>query len=332
MKKIFFFAVSTAVLMSGCSEFTDDASGIAETNAIDFRPVLEKTRASVVGSTNELTSFFVQADKGTDYDFSFLKASVYKESSSWVYAPKKYYPTDGSSVNFYAYSPVKDVNMTSDLVNTGGSVTIGYTVPNDQSGLNTAADLLVSSKTNVTGGEIDFIFDHALSAVTFSAKNSNATTSELTYVVSNIEITKLYNVGTYTYSGGTSWTSTGSTVTYKAGVPASGVAVVPGGTGATTVNLLSANDVMMVLPQTPTLATSSTPSAGALVAVTFSLKDGGGQYIYQNEVRNLFMPANFAFVKGTRYNFEFEFVASNAIVLNVTSLTGWASTNTPIAQ
>lgn len=327
MRKFILFAALAAVIMSGCSQSADDTTVNSEANAIDFRPVVEKSRASVVESTDQLTSFFVQADKGSAYDFNFLNAAVYYDGSSWVYSPKKYYPTDGDLISFYAYAPIKDVNMAAAGFTVAGTdVTFGYTVPTDQSVHNTATDLLVAKKTDMSSGTVDFIFDHALSAVTFSAKNLNDENSELTYVISSIKIINVDNEGTYVYAATPTWTVTGSgDVTYKAGVPASGVAVVPGGSAATAVNLLSANDVMMVLPQTPTWGTipAATTPVGSYVVITYSLKSGDGQYMYENEERYMAPYSGFEFIYGTRYNFEFAFSASDAIVLNVTSVNDW---------
>lgn len=318
MRKFAFLAALAAVIMSGCSQSDDVVMDTTEANAISFRPVVEKSRASLVDGTGELTSFFVHAEKDGDDNFSFLEASVYTNDggTTWTYAPKKYYPVDGTTaVNFYAYAPVKDKNMTTAMAISSGTVTFGYTVPADQSISNTAVDLLVASETGKTSGDVAFTFNHALSAVTFSAANLNPATSELVYTISEIAITDMDNVGTYTYGTPGTWIMSGTTTTYTAGVPASGVAVVPGGNAATAVNLLSKNDVMMVLPQTP--------ANTAKVEITYSLKDGGGADIYADATLELLLPSGFEFEAGKRYNFAFSFAPSNAIVLTVTEVTGW---------
>lgn len=318
------------VFAAGCSK---EGAGTRsnEANAIDFRAVVDKgTRASTIENTAQLTSFFVQASAGaTATALDFMSAAVYRDGANWTYAPQKYYPSNGDAVNFYAYVPIKDVNMTTDMALASGNVTFGYTVPADQTVVNTSTDLLVSSVLNQTSGTVAFTFDHALSAATFSAKNLNATTSELTYVISKIEITELDNVGTFQYPfSATSWTNAGAAnITYKAGLPAAGVALVAGGASAISVNLLSANDVMIVLPQEPvalgTFTVGVADDNGTYVEVTYSLKDGSGAYIYENEVRKLALPTGFEFVPGTRYNFEFEFAAAELIVLTVTAVNSW---------
>lgn len=343
MRKFILFAALAAVIVSGCSQSEENTAGVTEANAIDFRPVIEKSRASVVGDVKELTSFFVQAKRGSDNNFDFLKAAVYREGGSWVYSPKKYYPIDGSVVKFYAYAPIKDFNMTGDLTFDNGEAVFGYEVPADQSGINPATDLLVAdvaegSKTTATAINLDF--NHALSAVTFSASNSY---EELTFVINAIKISNLYNEGTYTYGTPTpgTWDTTGDLKTYVAGIPASGVAVAP---DAEAVKLLSANDVMMVLPQVV--------DATTVVEVTFSVRDGSGQIIYANHPSKIKIPSAvagelFEFVQGTRYNFSFKFDNSNSnpgdpdpdnpsfielneIILNVTNLAEWTNENHPL--
>lgn len=88
---------------------------------------------------------------------------------------------------------------------------------------------------------------------------------------------------------------------------------------------------MIVLPQEPvslgTFTAGVANDDGTYVEVTYSLKDGSGAYIYQNEVRKLALPAGFEFEAGTRYNFEFEFAAADAIVLTVTAVNSWTDTD-----
>jgi hypothetical protein len=321
MKKLLFFAaVAATVLTTGCMSEESGVSVTSGDNAIAFRSLIDKaTRASSVGSTAELTNFFVQggahASAAPLTDLDFMEAPVFKDGGAWTYAPVKYYPTNGDVVDFYAYTPIKDVNMTSDLAVVAGNAQFGYTVPADQKVNNTATDLLVASVEGKTddGSAVQLTFDHALSAVTFSAANRNAADSELTYVISDISITKMYNVGTFDYPfSATSWTSVGTrTSTYIAGLPEAGVALEAIG-AASARKLLSANDLMMILPQAVTAGTLDEDGVTPLVdetfvEVTYSLKAGDGTPLFTDAVRRLTLPAGFEFEAGKRYNFEFEF-------------------------
>jgi hypothetical protein len=358
-KTLFFTAIAAAVLTTGCSKENGAQPAEGDAKAIVFRGVVDKaTRATAVGSTTELTSFFVhggvRAGGAAMADLNFISAPVYKEGSAWTYAPTKYYPSNGDAVNFYAYAPVKDVNMaTTGVVVANAAAEFGYTVPANQKVDNTAVDLLVASALNqvaqTTPTAVAFTFDHALSAVSFSAANRNATTgagSEMTYVIHDISITKLDNTGTFAYPfSATSWTPAGTkNQTYVAGIPEAGVALEAiGAAPAPAQKLLSANDLMMVLPQAVTAGTlkpDNTPLVDAtFVEVTYSLKDGSGAPIFSNAKRQLTLPANFKFEAGKRYNFEFDFGSAGtpgspntAISFDVTQVNNWADINQVIPQ
>lgn len=312
MKKFLLFSAASLLLLASCSNSEDDMAA-SQSGTIEFRSVVDKTRASLIGSTAELESFFVKGLQGATY-LDYLSASVYLDGSTWTYSPKKYWPVNDDVVYFYAFAPYSN-EIKSSMVTNGSSVEFDYTVPADQSIQNTAVDLLVANASGKGSTHsltaVAFTFNHALSAATFSAENKNAAGSELVYTISKIEITGLDNEGVYNYASG--WTpETNSNITYIAGVPASGVAVQP---SAGSVKLLSANDIMMVLPQTP--------AATAKVKITYSLKDGEGASIYNNATKELALPNSFEFEAGTRYNFAFEFAASNAIQLTVTAVDNW---------
>jgi hypothetical protein len=348
MKKMLFFAaIAATVLATGCTNENSSQTAENDANAINFRGVVDKaTRATAIGSTSELTNFFVQAGQhaadAAIADLNFMSASVYdatpaSATATWTYGPLKYFPTNGDKVNFYAYVPVKDVNMTTDMAIVSETAQFGYTVPADQKADNTAVDLLVASSLDQVAPEsptpVALTFNHALSAVTFSAANRNAATgagSELTYVISDIKITKMDNIGTFDYPfATTSWTAAGTRgINYVAGLPEAGVALEAIGADADAQKLLSANDMMMVLPQTVTAGTLDTDGVTPLVdetfvEVTYSLKDGAGVPIFSDKVRQLTLPADFEFVAGQRYNFAFDFSASDAISFTVTEVVEW---------
>ena len=323
MKKIVILAALAAVAMTSCSKEGDNVS---QTNAIEFRGVTEKTRASLVDGLGEFTNFFVHAYKEETTlpsTFDFMAGTPVHRTAplaaTWTYSPVKYYPTDGSYVSFYAYAPIKDINMTNPVV-AAGEVSFDYTVPADQSVSNTATDLLVAAAPELTAGTVAFVFDHALSAVNFTATSAAANPQELIFTISKAEIIEVFNEGTFEYDNtaavvGT-WATTGSEVTYKSSVRNVAVAV---GDSET---LLSANDYLMVLPQDVT--------ASSKVVITYSVMDGAGDYIYNNEELELDFPVTFtAFEMGKRYNFTFTFDTTsgsgllNPIVFDVTTLNNW---------
>ena len=304
MKKLLILAAVAVAGLTACQKEGDNRTHEGG-EVIEFRGVTEKTRASLVDGIADFNSFFVSANRSDDAaTFGFLNASVYKDGGVWKYAPAKYWPTDaGVTVNFFAYAPVKDPNM-ANFAPSGTTATFDYTVPADQSASNNAADLLVANVGPQATGPVAFVFDHALSAINFTAENLAANPKELVFTISKAEITGAPTVGTYTY--GTGWSAQGTPALYKSSVRNTAV-----GNGETQ-QLLSTNDYLMMLPHTVVPASQN-------VVITFSVKDGEGAYIYEDEELELDFPASFAFEAGKRYNFTFAFDATN--LLNPISFT-----------
>ncbi|MDR0953989.1 MAG: fimbrillin family protein [Rikenellaceae bacterium] len=357
MKKLFLFAaVAATILWAGCSNDIENAPDPQTANgqgqAIEFRAVVDKQTRATVRNGN-MTSFFLQTglyETNTESvttlsDANFLTVPVYKNGASWTYSPVRYFPTESNkTLNFYAYSPIKDINMTTDLTLSGLGASFGYTVPVNQSVNNGAVDLLIAAVIDKTAstttegkGGVILNFNHALSAVTFSGRNQNAQTSTLIYVIHSIKILELENVGIFTYPTKTTssgaifaedrWSITNNDdVDYIAGIPASGVALDPVGAAGEYVKLLSANDMMMVLPQ----------SAGQkIVEVTYSLRDGSGKLVHDKDKRNLKLPIGFKFQAGTRYDFQFTFAGDSSsetpisFTVNVLSWADWDADEVP---
>ena len=325
MKRTVIFAALTAALLTTACSHPKDSSSANEGNAIEFRAVIDKTRASLVTATQNLTSFFVQAGMTGDSNLDFMSVPVWTadQGATWNYAPVKYYPATGT-VDFYAYAPIQDVNMTSPLDNSAADCTFDYTVPNDQSVINTSCDLLVASVLGNSASPVALEFNHALSAVTFTASNQNAASTNLIYRIDSIKITELDNEGTFSYATATWSNNSNADVTYVAGIPETGACLRPTGS-ADYFNLLSANDVMMVLPQEPVaLGTIGAITAGVpddngtYVEVTYTLTDATGMPVSGNasDTRKLALPTGFTFDPGILYNFQFDFGAPGSSSVN----------------
>lgn len=114
MKKQLFLVVVAALAMASCSK--DESTGINNGNAIDFRAAMQ-TRASETTTAN-ITNFFVTAlDKNNANYFS--DAEFTKDGAFFTSTPAYYWPSDGSNLSFFAYSP-----SAADL---GATVTINST-------------------------------------------------------------------------------------------------------------------------------------------------------------------------------------------------------------
>lgn len=376
MRKIALMAASAALIVTGCTNdgLVNEPTGSEK--ALTFRGVMEKgvdTKASVIENTSELTSFFVHAGMSEELptnnqptynaSLTFLEAAVYKESSTWTYAPVRYW-SSLRKYRFYAYAPIKDFNMTGDLTGNSSlsSVAFDYTVPSDQSGrvtANTAVDLLVSSaldlnyEANGNNNTVAFNFRHALSAANFSAINY---LEGITFTVTDIAITGLSNQGTYTYNNtfaneemdwtdaettfqAGSWGTLEGSDVYYAGVPQAGVAVPYGSPGSNSYKLLSTNDLLMVLPQEVSI-TNDVSAAQVVIKYTAKYADGVnvGDDGEISTTLNFKDSGNskFEFKQGIRYNFLIAFGYNDGegpgegpgsdlskVSLSVTSVTDW---------
>lgn len=339
MKKVLFAtAVLALTTLQSCSEHDNE---IQQGTSIEFRTLMDKTRASLLSGTNDVrfNSFMVKAfrDKATTFEF-MPGTPVFKEAGTWTYAPTKFYPSDGKSVSFFAYAPINDGNL-SNMTTNGTTTKFTYILPNDQRLGNTSTDLLVARAKQNTGG-VALAFQHALSAATFKAKNAN-TADELTYVITELVIENLRYKGDFTYGTGTgavgTWSYDGDPVGYYPAVVSSGVAVEP---NAGFKQVLSDNDWLMVLPQTPTWATindiTQKPTSGSYIAVTFNARDGAGKNIYNANQKFYLVPptsVGFKFEAGKKYVFQITFEKLTGIALSAT-LTGWEepTAETPISK
>jgi hypothetical protein len=318
MKKGLFFAAIAAIAMTGCSsdETIEQQTLEAQSPAIGFRTVANSgTRATEMDGAN-ITNFQVSAlysDNQTDgtSDAATLmdKVVVTRDlnASTYSYAPAKYFPVDGEPVDFYAFSPAGSRNLTTvtpantpntDATSTDGvtSIAFAYEVPTGAGAEKNQEDFLVASKLQVVGTtnptEVLLGFDHALSKVTFSAKNvAEGTTVNIT----GLKLVNLGNSATLTMSyadavpaptkAGYVWSApVNTTQTYVASVPTTGFSLV-GASNPSPSILSTDNEGLMVLPQVLAAWTGSAGDAFAsatdpYVEVTYGMKDASGEYIY----------------------------------------------------
>jgi hypothetical protein len=356
MKKMFLMAaVAAGVALVSCQ---DDQVANESVNGreIGFRTLTEKTRATTVDGNN-IGSFKVSAiwnnPASAPTEFNHMKGiNVTRDiaASTWKYSPIKYWPETGN-VDFYAYSPAGSVNVAS-FNSDGINAVVNYTVPLNSTGAKSAEDFLYAKSENrvFSGtGEVALSFQHALSLVTFSAKNVSV---GATYTIEKIEMINLDQTGNLDMSAGTvAWTLTGTRdKTYSAGLPDVGATVLPAGTSAPWISLLGPNEGMMVMPQTVSAGSnvdSSVPKDGipddiatagkSYVVVTYGATDQEGGVIRPSGSKAYF-PLGLTMGVGVAYDFQLTLGSSgtgggslNPISFTA-SVTAWpASTPQPLS-
>lgn len=274
MRKSLLLAAAAAVVLAGCSQDDVVNSGVDQNNGtpIEFRTVTNKTRATESTDGNNIGDFRVSANKVGTYvnpAFSFMQdIAVLKTGASWSYAPLKFFPNDGTVIEFFAYSPSGSVNVSTAMTSESASVNsvqkskLSYTVP-VLGETKKAEDFLVSvaigSKDNVDQ-KIQMNFTHALSMATFAAKNIS---KGMTLIVDTIEISDLGVTADLTLDAASAattkfaWTTPANqSSTYGVALPTDGVPVLPESAddkGFKT--LLPTNEGLMILPQTVSAST-----------------------------------------------------------------------------
>jgi hypothetical protein len=351
MKKMFLLAVIAAgAAFIGCQRSVD-GEDLANSRRIDFRTLTEKTRATVVDGNN-ISSFKVSAiwnDPASAVPTSFNHmdgTNVIRNmngASTWTYSPVKYWP-DAGTVDFYAYSPAGSVNVSDFTSSSPSNAVITYTVPLTSTEAKTAEDLLVSvSKDNTyvsAVGVVQLTFDHALSHVTFSAKNLS---SGATYTIYDLELMNLVQTGTLNLAAAApSWTlDANASNTYAASLPEIGVSVLPNTTDFK--KLLGLNEGVMIMPQAVTKGDDADTDDDGIpddiadngkgyVRVTYGATDQAGGVIRPVGTEEYF-PLEFTFESKKAYEIQITFndtaTGLNPISFAVTGVTAWP-TPTPV--
>lgn len=329
---------------------------------IGFRTFIDKgtgTRATVTNSDNILgftvTAWWEKTASSTlanaqadEYLFNAYDITRREEGvGEWAYSPKRYWPTEGGDVQFFAYSPASSLNVTKEkgLHNYTGNK-IEYTVP-DPSRTEAQEDFLVAITEPESNGDVVTLnFAHALSRVRFFARTTN---TNLTYVIGNVEMLGLAKRGTIALND----IAYDGTFTYNDLDPASdpltlwtattsGKGKIGIDMGDSPINLLGVgNDAseyhslhgettaLMVLPQvtTPGDPTATSPAANGdfLIKVSYKayLNNPDGTYFAgsKTEYQDIYFKVldkvrssdseekGFAFEIGRQYNFCLEFGA-----------------------
>lgn len=359
MKKNLLFAAIAALTFASCSSDGEAPGDNISTagQAIDFRTGMTKTTTTTLAS---MTDFSVSADRtpgAVGFDFMTDVSVARRGATSWVYGPVKFWPTgpDGTTlpdIHFFAYSPAGSRNMVGSMTHPGSpsqTALIQYTVPLTQEDI--PVDFLVAA-TTVAGvvppaayPTVSLTFKHALSRVTFSAKN---TAPDARFVIKGIQLVNLAQTGTISLkTNSIGWSSTVSSQDqkYVASFPKAGVfvpynaAVDSDPTSYT--SLTSFNEGLVVLPQTVSAGTTTPvtrPSSGAIsvgsntgayVAVSYDVYDGASATVpFISETK--YFPLAIQLDMATEYNLLFKLVAGGTVSFTVGNVSGWTSSSDTI--
>lgn len=270
MKKQLFLIAVAALAMASCSK--DETTGINNGNAIDFRAALG-TRASETTTAN-ITKINVTALTSTDDSF-FTDVEFSKDGSFFTSTPSYYWPNDGSTLSFYAYSPAAaDLNATVTIDNTTKSLVdyLPATAIADQKDFITA--FTSGSKVNETTG-VALTFEHRLSQIEIKAKNTN---EAYVYKVKGVRIAKARSKGSFDFVTN-AWTLATDKADYQVTYDSEKTLA-----SAAASMMAAENDNAMLLPQQLTAWTPDTDGTnannGAYLALLVNICTKDGAQVY----------------------------------------------------
>lgn len=160
MKKVLLPLASVALLATSCIH--DDEIKVNFDSQTEIRPsasisARSLTRGIETGNkfANDGEVFAVTAINGTNDYFTNLVVS--QTGSTYAFAQTKYFPSDGSTVNFYAYSPiVKDAGYDA------AARTVSWTLDGTQDILWAKHEGLAKASSGNTQGQPEFNLAHQL--------------------------------------------------------------------------------------------------------------------------------------------------------------------------
>lgn len=209
MKKYFFFAACASVAFASCVNDVPDAPVNDEQHAITFDvPVVQpnsRTQTEVGTAYENGGDFKVSAwyfkdgtyENGSGKGQLFMENievtninGTYKNNSNTYYYPKN------GSLTFIAYSPAGLENVT---VNKTTGITISeFTADGDGTDTNEQDDILFSERTyNKESGQVDILFNHALSSIRFSALTAGDYENLATVTIKSIELVNVFSQGVF---------------------------------------------------------------------------------------------------------------------------------------
>lgn len=212
MKKFFFFAVA-ALALASCSN--DETVEVNQGEAISFRPLVNNmTRAASVAevTTANLSSFTVNAMEASTTNPYFSNAVYTKQSDGSFTCAAKYYWPASESLDFYAYAPAGNSQVTYTDYKTFTVTPTAGTDPANQVDLVYAATKSKNKADNATGVVLNF--RHTGAKIVCQVQNSS---TALKFGVEGWKVGYLAPSGIFTFADANTDgknTGSGTTLTY----------------------------------------------------------------------------------------------------------------------
>ena len=310
MKKAILFVAGATLALASCSK--EDTSDVNVGRGIDFRASFTGTRA-VETTTANLKSFYVTAFGATQFSDVEFK----QNGSFFTSAVDYYWPSDNSSVSFFAYAPSKTALGGSWSIRSNSKQISNF---KPKANIDQQLDFIVASATGSMADQatgVDLEFSHILSQIGIRAKNSG----DLLYKVNGVKIGSV--VGTGSYNAQTSRWTPSTTASAKAEYAVSLINGAEIDLTDTAVSLMGDGGNAMLIPQTLTAwdpkNEPANDSKGAYLAVSVNISNDNGDVLYPRDGGNndfawVAVPIDTEWQAGHKYIYTIDFSAGAGYV------------------
>lgn len=296
MKRYIFITMALLALVS-CTK--DSVKEVSRGQVIDFHTAM--TRASVT-TTDNLQTIWVTATNESETNY-YTDLQYNRNGNYFTSETSYYWPSDGSTLDFYAYAPSKN--------RLGGTLSIDKTAQTltgfaPAAEISNQVDFIVAnasgSKENAETG-VGLIFDHALTQVEIKALNSNA---GYTYKVKGVRIAQVASSGDFDFHTKL-WTPSANKTEYKVEYAEARTL------GTEAISLMPTDgDNAMLIPQKLipwNTDEKGNESKGAFIAVLVNITSSAGTQVFPSEAGEyewIARPIDTDWVRGFRYTYTLD--------------------------
>lgn len=275
MKKTIFLAIVAVAAMASCTN-SEIIETINEGNAIKFEAFLHKATRATETTIANLGQFTVTA-KQASADADYITKQTVSVSTTGVCSDygTYYWPTDGSTLDFFAWGPSTNTQIVADASNYWNTFTVTPSTTVASQVDFVFARTQGNKADNATAG-VAFNFRHAQSQIMVKVKNTNA---NLKFAVTNWKVVNVASSGTYTNAAASTngsgklaasaWSDNDDyTASYTDAGLASGSAKIV--SGVASADAVTGFNSMILIPQTVTASADAYETASADAALNGS--------------------------------------------------------------
>lgn len=254
MKSLLLYISAAALIFTSCSQQQTPEVNIDNASMVAFDVYTGKVQSKAASTTNstftDFTVYGYQSSSTIDWssaapselmsDISVSRTDT-SDDDSWTTSSSVLWPSSGTNVIFYAYSPASAASYSAAV--SDGPV-LAFTQDTDNS---SQSDLIVAKSSDIVALEsglntrVPLSFTHALSKISFQVKVA----SNLMVYITEVAIDEVYSSGTYNFDAA-SWSGQDDKAEFAIVVNSTAT----GGIDATSYTSITDTDgAIMIIPQ-----------------------------------------------------------------------------------